>query len=59
MHSEYYKTQFTDIEKINKRIQNNLDPYDRKKTLKKIIIDDTFPEFILQNQEKLKKFILF
>ena len=42
----------------NKRIENNLDPYDRKKKLKKIIIDDTFPDFILQNKEKLKKFIL-
>ncbi len=58
VHSEYDKNKFTNLDEINKRIQNNIDPYDRNKTLKKIIIDDTFPEFILQNQEKLKKFIL-
>ena len=58
VHSEYDKSKFTDIEEINKRIENNIDPYDRKKALKKIQIDETFPDFILQNQEKLKKFIL-
>ena len=59
VHSEYDKSKFTNLEEINKRIENNLDPYDRKKTLKKIIIDDSYPDFILQNREKLKKFILF
>ena len=58
VHSEYDKSKFTNIDEINKRIENNLDPYDRKKTLKKIQIDETFPDFILKNQKKLKKFIL-
>ena len=44
--------------KIESYIENNLDPYDRKKILKKIQIDQTFPDFIFQNQKKLKKFIL-
>tara|TARA_B100001121_G_C18658803_1_gene607795 strand:- start:413 stop:1219 length:807 start_codon:yes stop_codon:yes gene_type:complete len=58
VHSEFDETKFTNIEEINKRIQNNLDPYDRKKILKKISIDDTYPDFILQNRERLKKFII-
>jgi len=57
-HSEYDSEEFTDLKKINDRIINFQDPYDRNKKLKKLAIDNTFPKYINDNQEKLKDLIL-
>ena len=57
-HSEYDTDEFTDLTKINDRINNLQDPYDRNKKLQKLEIDNTFPKYIQNNQEKLKDLIL-
>ena len=58
-HSEYDKKEFTDLKKINNRIINLQDPYDRDKRLEKLSIDNTFPKYIQDNQNELKDLILF
>ena len=57
-HSEFDKKNFTDLDKINERIINMKDPYDRQKKLIKTLIDSSYPEYILKNQHNLTKFIL-
>ena len=57
-HSEYNKHEFTDIEKIKYRVENLIDPFDRKFNLRKIKIDDTFPDELFINQDKYKKWII-
>jgi len=57
-HSEYDKEKFTNIQNINERILNNLDPYDRNKTLKKTTIDRNFPEYLLNNIDSYKDWII-
>jgi len=57
VHSEYDKEKYTKIEEINKRIKNTLDPYDRKKKIVKVPIDETYPQFICLNKEKMKDLI--
>ena len=48
-----------DIKKIENKIINFKDPYDRDHIkLKKIKIDESFPEYIFQNKIKLKEFII-
>ena len=57
-HSEYNKTDFTNIDNIKNRVENLIDPFDRNYKLKKIKIDETYPKFILDNQEYYKDWIL-
>ncbi len=48
-----------DIKKIEKNILNLKDPYEREHIkLKKVNIDESFPDYILYNKEKLKEFII-
>ena len=56
-HLEYDKDEFTDVEKIKKRILELKDPYDRGKKLTKVVIDGNFPDYIRNNQENLKDII--
>ena len=58
VHNEYDKDEYTNLEKINLRIQNMIDPFDRKKTLIKVLIDETYPDYILKNQNKYKDLIV-
>ena len=55
-HGELNTKQFTDVNYIKQRINNHLDVFSNTK-LKKIQIDDTFPEYIRNNLEKFKEFI--
>ena len=57
-HSEYDEEKFTNLEKINFRIKNMLDPFDRKIDLVKTKIDSSYPEYIIQNKDKFKELIL-
>jgi len=57
-HSEFDKKKFTDLDKINERIINMKDPYDRQKKLIKTLIDSSYPEYIFKNQHNLTKLIL-
>ena len=56
-HIEFNKKNYTSIKNINYRIKNLIDPFDREANLKKVKIDKTFPEYILRNKKKLKKWI--
>ena len=56
-HQEFNKDIFTNTESIEKRIINKKDLFDRKIEYKVINIDETFPEYIFNNQEKLKNWI--
>ncbi len=58
VHDEYDKEEYTNLEKINLRIKNLIDPFDRKKTLIKIPIDSSFPEYIQKNKDKYKDLII-
>ena len=35
-----------------------IDPFDRKKTLTKVLIDESYPGYIFKNQDKYKDLIL-
>ena len=58
-HKEFSSLEFSDIDIIKKNILEMRDLFKRDQYYKKVELDKTFPDFILQNQEKLKKWILF
>ena len=57
-HNEFDKEEFTNLDKISQRIINLRDPFDREQELIKIEIDSTYPDYILNNKEKFKDWIL-
>ena len=57
-HGEFNTIDFTDEIKINKRILENKDIFDRGFELKKITIDSSFPKYIVENKELLKNWII-
>tara|TARA_B110000971_G_C19922094_1_gene459705 strand:- start:70 stop:876 length:807 start_codon:yes stop_codon:yes gene_type:complete len=57
-HSEYDKEEYTNLDKINLRIKNMIDPFDRNKKLLKISIDSSYPDYIINNQDRYKDLIL-
>ena len=56
-HGEFNKNQFTDIQKIKEKIISGEDIFQRGFELKKISIDNTFPNYIVENQAKFSKWI--
>ena len=57
-HGEFNKNNFTDEKKIQKKILNNEDVFERGFKLKKIQLDETFPEYILKNMKNYKDWII-
>ena len=57
-HSEFNKFDFTDINNIKRRVENLIDPFDRSFMLNKINIDDTYPKYIIDNQDYYEEWIL-
>jgi beta-1,4-mannosyl-glycoprotein beta-1,4-N-acetylglucosaminyltransferase len=57
-HGEFNKNEITDEKKIQTKIANNQDIFDRGFDLKKINIDDRYPEFIKDNINLLKQWII-
>ena len=57
-HGEYNKENFTNQEKIKKKINMGEDIFDRDISYKKVEIDNTFPKYIVDNQEKFKEWII-
>mgnify|MGYP001350580787 CR=1 FL=1 len=57
-HGEFNKSEITSEENIIKKIELGQDIFKRGYSLKKVEIDSSFPEYILQNKEKLKKWII-
>ncbi len=57
-HGEFNKNHIVDTQNIAEKIKKGEDIFDRGYKLKKIEIDETFPEFIQQNRENLKNWIV-
>ena len=56
-HQEFNKENFTDVNKIEK-IVNMSDIFGRDYIYKKVELDESFPKYILDNQEKYREWIL-
>ncbi len=57
-HTEFNKSEFKNISFIENNIKNLQDPFNRKLNLKKTVIDDSYPEYLQNNQELFKEWIL-
>lgn len=57
-HSEFNIVDFTDEKKIEERIKNRVDIFDRNFKYQKIVIDNSFPTYILENINKYQDWII-
>ena len=57
-HGEFNQSSIINLENIYSKIQKGQDIFDRGYNLKKVELDSTFPDYILKNREKLKKWII-
>tara|TARA_B100000029_G_C17594822_1_gene963715 strand:- start:46 stop:852 length:807 start_codon:yes stop_codon:yes gene_type:complete len=57
-HGEFNKEEIVNEENIKNKIERGQDIFDRGYGLKKVEVDSTFPEYILKNKDKLKKWIV-
>ncbi len=57
-HSEYNSNFYTDIEKIKNAIENNKDLFNRNQKYEKIQLDNSFPDYILENEIKFQNWII-
>ena len=57
-HQEYNLDKFTNIENIKQKISNLEDLYERGHKYQKVLIDDSFPDYIKNNKLIFDKFIL-
>jgi len=57
-HSEFADKKFSSINIIEKKINNQIDLFERNHKYEKVEVDDTFPEYIRNNIKKFKKFII-
>ena len=57
-HGEFNTSMLTNQNKIEQKILRNEDIFDRKFDLKKIEIDRKFPDYIFNNKNLLKKWII-
>ncbi len=57
-HVEFSKKKYSDVKIIKDHIEKKRDLFGRNITYKKVILDKSFPEYILKNKKKFKKWIL-
>ena len=57
-HGEFNKENISNEENIKLKIERGQDIFDRGYSLKKVEVDSTFPGYILENKNKLKKWIV-
>ncbi len=57
-HGEFNKSSIIDEESISLKIEKGEDIFERGHSLKKVDIDSSFPDYILKNKDKLKKWII-
>ena len=57
-HKEFSESKYSDPKIINQKISNLEDLYNRGHNYKKINIDQTFPNFFLNNPDLIKDYIL-
>ena len=56
-HQEFSGIKYSDVKIIEEKIKKREDIFYRGWTFDKVNLDETFPKYILQNQEKFKEFI--
>ncbi len=57
-HGEFNKINFTNQKSIEEKIKMGKDIFDRGISYKKVNIDSSFPQYILENKEKFKEWII-
>ena len=57
-HQEQNTEEYTNLDNIKNKLEKNEDLFDRNFTYKKIELDETFPEYILENKSKFKSWII-
>ena len=57
-HSEFSIDKFSSVENIKKKIEMKVDLFDRGHSYEIVELDNSFPEYIVNNRSKFKKFIL-
>jgi beta-1,4-mannosyl-glycoprotein beta-1,4-N-acetylglucosaminyltransferase len=57
-HQEFNKEEFTNIDLIKKKISSGKDLFQRNISYKKVNLDETFPEYIINNKKLFKDWIL-
>ena len=57
-HQEFNKPKFVDLDKIQEKINNKKDLFDRKITYEKVEVDKYCPDYIVRNKDKFKEWIL-
>lgn len=57
-HTEYNKDKFTNVDNIKKRLNNLEDIFDRGYKFKKVKIDNSYPEYILNNLKYFRKYTI-
>ena len=57
-HGEFNKSNIVNEENINLKIEKGQDIFERGHKLKKVEIDSSFPKYIFENKDKLKKWII-
>ena len=57
-HGEFNKEDFVNLKNIKEKILMEKDIFDREISYKKVPIDNSFPKYIVDNQEKLKEWII-
>jgi len=57
-HTEYNKKKFLNKKNLESKIKNHKHILNNKAYLKKVVIDSTYPHYIIKNKNKLKKWIV-
>ncbi len=57
-HSEFSLDKYSNAEIIKKKIDDKIDLFERNHTYEKVLLDNTFPSYLIKNREQYKKFIL-
>ena len=57
-HTEFNQEKYKSIKHIENSISNLKDPFERDINLKKVKIDDTYPDYIRNNLDLFKKWII-
>ena len=56
--SEFNNYKYKNIEKIKQSIDNHTDLFDRNFEYEKVVIDSSFPKYIIENKDQLKSWII-
>lgn len=57
-HTEFNHDQFYNLKNINDSVKNGVDLFGRNMKFKKVNLDNSYPEYILNNQDKYKQWIV-